>query len=147
MANKDLQQKLAESLKRVEAIAHNGVIKSADLTRLDRERLLNAGWLQPIVKGWYQFGMQPEGADGSSTFWYSHFWEFVSYYLSDRFGSEYCLSSESSLDFHTNALMIPTQVVVITAGSGSSTLSLPHDTSLSTYSDPDNLPSQRQLLK
>ena len=147
MANKDLQQKLAESLKRGEAIAHNGVIKSADLTRLDRERLLNAGWLQPIVKGWYQFGMQPEGADGSSTFWYSHFWEFVSYYLSDRFGSEYCLSSESSLDFHTNALMIPTKVVVITAGSGSSTLSLPHDTSLSTYSDPDNLPSQRQLLK
>ena len=44
-------------------------------------------------------------------------------------------------------MTIPPQVVVITAGSGSSTLSLPHETSLSTYSDTDNLPSQRQLLK
>ncbi len=108
---------------------------------------MQAGWLQPIIKGWYQIEMETEGSDGNSTQWYSHFWAFVSYYLSDRFGTEYCLSSESSLDFHTHALTIPRQVVVITASSSANTLSLPHDTSLNTYADPNSLPEKRQTLR
>ncbi len=147
MVNKELQQKLAESLGRAETIARNGIIKSSELARTDRERLLKVGCLQPIVKGWYQLGVVPDPGAGSSTHWYSHFWEFVSYYLTERFARDYCLSSETSLDFHTNALTIPAQVVVITASSSSSTLNLPHHTSLTTYADPNNLPAQRQELR
>lgn len=147
MATKQPRQKLAESLKRAESRARNGIIKSTDLARTDRERLLKAGWIQSIIKGWYLVGMQPEGAKGSSTLWYSRFWEFVSYYLNERFDDKYCLSSESSLDLHTNALAIPSRVIVISASKGTSTLDLPYETSLSIYADPDNLPVQRQELK
>ncbi len=146
MAHKQPQEKLAESLKKAEGSARNGIIKSGDLTRADRERLVKAGWLTFIVKGWYQIGLDAEASDGGSTQWYSHFWEFISYYLNDRFDTDYCLSSESSLDFHTKALTIPQQVVVITKSSSANTLNLPHNTSLSIYADPNNLPEQRQQV-
>jgi len=66
--------------------------------------------------------------------------------MTDRFGQNYCLSAECSLDLHTGATTIPRQIVVMTAIGGANTLTLPHNTSLLVYPDPGNLPSDLVLL-
>ncbi|MCP3869854.1 MAG: Fic family protein [Gammaproteobacteria bacterium] len=134
------RQALAETLSRVEKRAQRGIVKSADMQRSDRERLQRAGWLQPIIKGWYLLGQSPDVQPGSTTLWYGHFWDFVRSYMTDRYGKDYCLSAECSLDLHTVATTIPRQVVIITAAGGANTLTLPQDTSLLVYPDPGNLP-------
>ncbi len=142
MVAKRSGQALAEALSRVERRAQQGIVKSADIQRTDRERLQRAGWLQPIMKGWYYLlGQSADAKPGSTTHWYGLFWDFVRYYTRDRYGEDYCLSAECSLDLHTGATTIPRQVVIMTATGGANTLSLPHDTSLLVYPDPGNLPS------
>jgi len=90
---------LAEALKKAKSVSKGGVVKSADLTRLARERLIKADCLSEIFRGWYI--LTTPGASGSSTAWYDGLWAFVSYYLSDRFGADgYCLSAEASLNLH-----------------------------------------------
>jgi len=48
-------KKLAESLEVLRALQERGVIvvRSADLTRTHRERLVKNGFLQVVMKGWY----------------------------------------------------------------------------------------------
>ncbi|GAB6041051.1 hypothetical protein [Endothiovibrio diazotrophicus] len=136
---------LAESLKRVQAKAHLGVIRSSEISRTDRERLLRGGWLRNVIKGWYLLTGRPLAqADeaGDTTLWYSHFWDFVGVYLSGRYDNEYCLSAEASLDLHTGSSTIPAQVVALVKRGGGQPLYLPHDTSLLPYPDPNNLPTQ-----
>ena len=146
MATRQSGQALAAALSRVEKVARQGIVRSSDMQRQDRERLQRAGWLQSIMKSWYLLGLSPDARPGSTTLWYGHFWDFVRYYLTDRFGEDYCLSAECSLDLHTGSTTIPRQVVVMTAASGANTLSLLHDTSLLVYPDPGNLPADPSLL-
>jgi len=146
MATRQSGQALAEALDRVEKQARHGIVRSADMARPDRERLQRAGWLQPIMKGWYLFGLSADGGPGSAALWYGHFWDFVRCYLTDRFGKAYCLSAECSLDLHTGATAIPRQVVAMTAPGGANTLTLLHDTSLMVYPDPGNLPPEPVLF-
>ena len=68
------QQKLADSLKALTELQERGVvaIRSADLTRTHRERLLRNGFLHEVMKGWY-IPARPDGAGGESTAWYASF--------------------------------------------------------------------------
>src|SRR5712692_8286521 len=92
------QEKLADSLKALKALQDRGLaaVRSADLTRIHRERLLRNGFLQEVMKGWY-IPARPAGASGDSTAWYSSFWGFCAAYLNERFGTEWSLSPEHSL--------------------------------------------------
>jgi len=146
MATRQSGEALGAALSRAKKAAREGIVRSSDMQRLDRERLQRAGWLQPIMKGWYLYGLSPDARPGSTTLWYGHFWDFARFYLSDRFGKDYCLSAECSLDLHTGATTIPRQVVAMTAASGANTLSLPHGTSLLVYPDPGNLPADPARL-
>ncbi len=49
------QEKLAESLEALSELQERGVvaIRSADLSRSHRERLLENGFLREVIKGWY----------------------------------------------------------------------------------------------
>ena len=146
MPQNKLTQALADSLTRVKAVAQDGIINSSDISRTDRERLQRAGWLQPVIKGWYLIGLDLDQAQGSSTLWYSHIWCFIRHYLNSRYQQDYCLSAEISLDLHTQASIIPRQIIVITKASGTNSLKLPHNTSLLSYSDPSNLPEQTEQM-
>ena len=73
MATRQPVQALAATLSRVEKVVRQGIVQSADMQRLDRERLQRAGWLQPIMKSWYLFGLSPDAEPGSTTLWYGHF--------------------------------------------------------------------------
>src|SRR5258708_1319840 len=94
-------EKLAQSLEAYQALQRQGVmaIRSRDLSRLHRERLVKNGFLQEVIKGWY-IPSRPDAGNGESTAWYTSFWDFCGTYLSKRFGENWCLSPEQSLLLH-----------------------------------------------
>ncbi|MCM2279292.1 MAG: Fic family protein [Oligoflexia bacterium] len=137
---KKLNHRLAEALDYARAVSRNGIVRTSDLKRGVRERLVNASFLTEVMRGWYLL-TSPAGA-GSTTLWYSNYWEFVKQYLSDRFGDDgYCLSAESSLDVYSAQHVISRQLVILTRKSSNQTLQLLHDTSLMLYSDESNFPT------
>ncbi len=125
------QGKLADSLEALKKLQDRGLvaIRSADLTRIHRERLLRNGFLQEVMKGWY-IAAQPDGGGGESTAWYSSFWGFCVFYLNERFGTEWCLSPEQSLSLHAGNRVVPHQLVVRSPKARNRATRLPHETSL-----------------
>lgn len=143
---KKAQTRLAEALERANAVARRQVVKSATLQRADRELLAGRGYLQEICKGWYLLS-RPAERPGDSTAWYAAFWDFLSVYLEERFGADYCLSAASSIDAHTGASVIPRQVIALTAQGGKMVLELPHNTSVLVYQDARNLPRGVEMVR
>ena len=133
---------LANSLERARQAARDNIVQSTDLSRTRRERLLRAGWLTPVIRGWYILGHP--GGQGETTQWFTSYWDFINQYLDKRFGTDYCLSVESSLDFHLNQNAVPSQLVVMTRKGGSSRLELLHRTSLFMY-ETEELPGSREI--
>jgi len=106
-------EKLAESLDVLKALQQGGrrVFRSDDLSRVHRERLVENGFLQEVMKGWL-ISSSPSAREGDSTPWYASFWEFCARYCSERFGDEWHLSPEQSLWLQGERTVIPEQVVV-----------------------------------
>ncbi len=125
------QKKLADSLEALKELQERGVvaIRSADLTRTHRERLLRSGFLYEVMKGWY-IPARPEGAGGESTVWYASFWDFCTAYLNHRFGAEWSLSPEQSLSLHAGNRAVPHQLLVRSPKARNQVTPLPHQTSL-----------------
>jgi len=123
--------KLAESLEALRAIQQSGAdaIRSGDLSRTHRERLLENGFLQEVMKGWY-VPARPDEQAGESTAWYASFWGFCAAYLSDRFKQNWCLSPEQSLFLHAGNWTVPQQLLVRTPKGGNKPTDLPHGTSI-----------------
>ncbi len=124
-------EKLAESLEALRAIQQSGVdaIRSGDLSRTHRERLLENGFLQEVMKGWYVPG-RPDEQAGESTAWYASFWGFCASYLGERFKQNWCLSPEQSLFIHAGNWTVPRQLLVRTPKGGNKPTELPHGTSI-----------------
>ena len=77
---------LATDLEAARAVSQNGVIKSIDLDRKLRERLSKSSYLTEVIRGWYLL-TTPAG-EGTTTLWYSNFWNFIAAYLDDRFSAD-----------------------------------------------------------
>jgi len=125
------QAKLADALQALHDLQGRGVvaIRSRDLSRARRERLLSGGFLKEVIKGWY-IPSRPDEAAGDSTAWYASFWDFCAGYLSERFGDEWCLSPEQSLALQAGNRTVPAQLLVRTPRGGNKPMDLPHGTSL-----------------
>ena len=125
------QEKLADALEALKALQDSGAvaIRSADLKRLHRERLLRGGFLREVMKGWY-IPARPDETAGESTAWYAAYWPFCAAYLSFRFGRDWCLSAEQSLALHAGNQTVPKQLAVRAPKGGNKPLSLPFETSL-----------------
>ncbi len=125
------REKLAKSLKALRELQKRGVVavRSADLTRTHRERLVKNGFLQEVMKGWY-IPARPDQAAGESTAWYASFWGFCAAYLQHRFGMNWCLSPEQSLLLHAGNMNVPRQLLVRSPKARNRITMLPHDTSL-----------------
>lgn len=123
-------EKLAESLEVLRAIQQSGAdaIRSGDLSRTHRERLLENGFLQEVMKGWYVPARHEQA--GKSTAWYASFWGFCAAYLGDRFKQNWCLSPEQSLFLHAGNWTVPRQLLVRTPKGGNKPTDLPHGTSI-----------------
>ena len=126
-------EKLAKSLEVLKELRDGGrcAIRSRDLTRTHRERLLAAGFLQEVMKGWY-IPLRSDQPGGDSTAWYVSYWGFCADYLNARFGESWCLSPEQSLLLLAGNNTIPKQLLVRSSKGDNNSVSLPHETSLFT---------------
>ena len=124
-------EKLAESLAILKSLQDQGLvaIRTDHLSRTHRERLLKAGFLREVMKGWYT-PARPDELEGESTGWYASFWAFCADYLSDRFGGDWCLSPEQSLSLHIGDWTIPKQLLVRTPKGGNKPTQLLFGTSV-----------------
>ena len=124
-------EKLAESLEVLKALQDRGIvaIRSKDLTRTHRERLLKNGFLQTVMKGWY-ISANPDTAEGESAAWYASYWDFCAAYLSSRFEGEWLLSPEQSLLFHADNKTVPSQLLIRAPKATNNITQLPFETSL-----------------
>ena len=127
------QEKLAQALEALKGLQDKGfvAIMGAELSRTNRERLLEHGFIREVVRGWY-ITVSPDEKKGDSTSWYASYWHFCARYLSDRYSDTYCISAEQSLLLHAGNQTVPHQLIIrATKGTNSST-PLPHGTSLFT---------------
>ena len=142
----DPKEKLADSLTALQELQGQGIgaIRSGDLSRTHRERLVRNGFLKEVIKGWYM-PSRPDEAPGDSTTWYASFWDFCAAYLSARFGQNWCLSPEQSLLLHTGNRTVPVQLLVRTPKGGNKPTALPHGTSLFDVRYP--MPKESEIIE
>lgn len=124
-------EKLAQAMTALESLQKSGrrVIRSRELSRLHRERLLKHGFLKEVMKGWL-ISTSPQARDGDSTPWYASFWEFCARYCNERFGDDWHLSPEQSVMLLAENTVIPRQVVVYSPKGTNHNLELLFGTSL-----------------
>lgn len=145
-----IAEKLANSLEELERLQAAGqiAIKSSDLSRTHRERLVQAGFLTEVMKGWL-IPSRPDEHPGESTAWYASYWDFCSQYLEARFGENWSLSPEQSLILHAGNKSVPKQLLVRAPGGRNKHTSFPHGTSIfesrATTAGGDNLSIQDGL--
>ncbi len=125
-------KKLAQSLEILHKLQNTGgaaAIRARNLTRTHRERLLRAGFLEEVLKGWY-IPSRPDQVQGESTAWYASFWSFAAAYLEARFRRNWSLSPEQSLSLHTGNWTVPRQLAVRSPKGKNNRTNLPYGTSL-----------------
>lgn len=124
-------EKLAESLEVLKDLQDQDItaIKTDELSRVHRERLIKNNFIKEIVKGWYILIPEHENP-GDSTSWYASYWHFCSRYLKDRYGKNYYLSPEQSLLLHAGNYTVPPQLIVRSSDGSNSQTPLPFNTSL-----------------
>lgn len=137
-------EKLAESLSELKSLQDQGFIalQTAHLGRVHRERLLKNGFLTEVIKGWY-VPTRPDEPAGESTSWYTSFWHFCADYLNSRFGADWCLSPEYSLNIHIGDWTVPKQLLVRSPRGGNKPTALLFDTSI--FDMRLDLPAQAEI--
>jgi len=124
-------EKLADSLYALKTLQDGGAIaiRTSQLSRTDRERLQKGGFIREVMKGWY-VPTRPDEPEGESTGWYTSFWSFSAAYLNERFGDDWCLSSEQSIALHVGDQTVPRQLLVRSPKGGNKPTELLHGTSI-----------------
>jgi hypothetical protein len=125
-------EKLADSLKELRLLQDDTnivAIKTSEISRTHRERLIKNGYLKEVSKGWY-IVTNPEDIQGNSTSWYTSYWNFCSRYLEDKYESNYCISPEQSLLLHVGNIIVPRQLVTKSPKGPNKVIQLLHNTSL-----------------
>ncbi len=140
-----LHEKLAASLEALHKLQSDKrhVFRSDEFTRVDRERLLEQGFLREVIKGWL-ISTSPGVAPGDTTPWFASFWEFCARYCEFRFGADWHLSPEQSLLLHAEDTVIPKQVIVYSPKGTNNTDSLRFGTSI--YDLKSKMPPEADLM-
>lgn len=125
-------EKVAKSLEQLKQLqdAEKFVVLhgTGQLSRVHLTRLLREGWLKEVVKGWY-IASRP-GMEGDTTDWYTSFWAFMSKYCASRFGKNWSLTAEQSLDLHSGNTTVPIQTIIRNPDGNNNATSLLYGTSL-----------------
>ena len=124
-------ERLESSLRPLRKLRRRGIvaIRSTDLSRTHRERLLRNGCLREVLKGWY-FATGPEAGMVADTTWHDCYWRFCAGYLNRLRKSGWCLSPEQSIALHTGNWLIPKQLRVRAAKARNNVTKLPNGLSL-----------------
>lgn len=126
-------EKLAKSLEILKKIQDKGIvaIKTSELSRVHRERLVENNFLSEVMKGWY-LAVPAHEQPGDSTSWYASYWSFCAEYLADRYGDSYCISADQSLQIHAGDRIVPQQLIIRSIEGPNGITPLPCNTSLVT---------------
>lgn len=124
-------EKLVASLAVLKELQDRGhvALRASVMSRTHRERLLKAGFIKEVMKGWY-IPCRPDEPPGESTSWYASFWSFCSSYLESRFAEDWCVSPEQSISLHTGNWTVPRQLLVRSPRGNNKPTELLHDTSV-----------------
>lgn len=136
-------EKLASSLQELKALQDSGhrAITSKALSRTHRERLVRAGFLEEIIKGWY-LPTRPEEQVGSTAAWFAGMRDFVAGYCTERFQNAWHLSPEQSLLLLSGERSLPLQLQIWAPKGNNQIVELPHGCSLFLYRARATLPSE-----
>jgi hypothetical protein len=128
------QRRLAAALRSLKQLQDRAqvVVRSADIDRREREALVDAGFLRPVVKGWYLVS-RPGDAPGDTTPWFAAIRDFVAGYCNAKFGDAWHVSPAYSILVHAGATALPRQVIVHSPHGTNSVLELPGGCSLMAY--------------
>jgi hypothetical protein len=125
-------EKLAESLEVLRKLQQDqgGVaVRTSEISRVHKERLLKNGFLNEVAKGWYIVS-NPNDQEGESTAWYTSYWQFCSRYLEDKYGDRYCVSAEQSISLHAGNFAVPNQMIIRAENGSNKAIELLFGTSL-----------------
>lgn len=138
-------EKLAQSLAELATLQDQGarVIRSSRLSRTHRERLIKGGFLEEVFKGWYLPG-RPGEPPGNTAAWFAGMRNFIGGYCDDRFGNDWHLSPEQSIQLRSGERALPLQLQIWTKGGHNQMVALPHGCSLFLYRAPGLLPSEAE---
>lgn len=141
-------EKLAASLDELAFVQKGGrrVFRSNEFSRTHRERLLKAGFLQEVTRGWL-IGVDPGVRAGDSTSWFATIWEFCAAYCEERFGSDWHLAPEQSLLLHAENTIVPAQLIVFSTIGTNSSLPLPFGTSLYSLKERTAVPESDTVIR
>ena len=119
------------------------MFRSKEFPRVDRERLVEQGFLREVIKGWV-ISTSPGAAAGDTAPWFAPFWEFCARYCDSRFGKDWHLSPEQSLLVHAEDTVIPKQVIIYSPKGTNNTIKLLFRTLL--YDLESRMPPAASLL-
>ena len=131
-------EKFAESLQVLRDLQEKKnlvAIKSSDISRTHRERLIKNGFLKAVTRGWY-IATNPNEKLGNSTSWYTSFWQFCSQYLRSKYKEAYCVSAEQSILIHSGNNTVPVQLIVRTPKASNTNINLLYNTSILAMTSP-----------
>lgn len=136
-------ERLADSLDALRELQENGnaAIKTEELSRTHRVRLVENGFLKKVARGWYIIS-RPDETPGDSTSWYSNFWHFCARFLAEKYQQNWCISAEQSVQLHAGNWNVPRQLIIKSPQANNFKTELPYGTSL--FSMRSALPVKRE---
>jgi len=136
-------ERLADSLNELRKLQDAGkmAIKSDELSRTHKERLIANGFLKEVMRGWYIIS-RPDSSPGDTTFWYSNFWEFCSEFLTEKYNDNWCISAEQSVQLHAGNWTVPQQLIIHSPDANNFKTELLYDTSI--FSIKSELPVKKE---
>lgn len=127
-----VQEKLADSLQELQKLQkknNHTIVKSSELSRVHLVRLVDNGFLQEVMRGWY-ISSRPDNVPGDTSNWYTSFWQFIAEYAQSRFKEEWCLTPEQSLALLSGNSTVPGQAIIRSPKGSNNIIRLIHNTSL-----------------
>lgn len=106
-------EKLAEALEILHQLQGQGfvAIKTSEISRVYRPRLVQNGFLKEVVRGWY-IPARPDEKPGDTTSWYHSYWDFCARFLHERYANAWNVSAEQSILLHTGNWTVPNQLII-----------------------------------
>ncbi len=120
---KESYQSLLEYMKSPEHHTGNIIRENPAFGAKHIKRLVEGSILTPIIDGWYYVAASVKDPD--PTEWYLNYWQFIVAYLDDKYGDDWCLSSDMSLLVLSGNGVLPKQLVIRSPQASNTKLSLP----------------------
>lgn len=89
------RRRLAAGLDALHVLQRQGqnVFSTSEFSGADREALLQAGYIQPVIQGWYM-SANPSARAGDTTPWIASMKDFIAAYCNARFGGDWCVAAD-----------------------------------------------------